>query len=104
MDSLNSVLIEGTIEGAVETVLKDEAAVCTFTISSNRFYKRAKEYQKEISFFNVMAWGEVAVKCALLSPGQGVRIVGRLWQSNTGAVLVRAEIVESKPESAEKKA
>ena len=38
-------------------------AVCKFTVAANRFYKREKEMQKEVSCFDVSAWTRLAEVC-----------------------------------------
>ena len=107
MNSLNSIILEGNI--VQEPVLRETSKgthVCTFSIMCMRTYKQNENYEKEISFFNIDAWGklaELSVKNG--TKGRGVRIVGRLKQSrwvdpdekNRSKISVVAEHVEFKP-------
>ena len=83
------------------------AAVCTFVLASNRYFKQDEETQKEVSFFEVTTWSRLAEVCGeYLKKGRGVRVVGRLKQDRwTGAeghgrskVSIVAEHVEFKPQ------
>jgi len=108
MNNLNSVLIEGEIFTA--PLIKSTpsgAQVCTFTLESRRFYQMKKGIDKEVSHFNVEAWGKLAENCAALGhTGRGIRVVGRLkeyhWTARDGEpvsrVTIVAEHVEFRPE------
>jgi single-strand DNA-binding protein len=83
------------------------AAVCSFALASNRFFKQDEETQKEVSFFEVTTWSRLAEVCGeYLKKGRGVRVVGRLkqdrWNSPEGQprskVSIVAEHVEFKPQ------
>ncbi|MCX7030702.1 MAG: single-stranded DNA-binding protein [Spirochaetes bacterium] len=83
------------------------AAVCSFALASNRFFKQNEETQKEVSFFEITTWPRLAEVCGeSLLKGRGVRVVGRLkqdrWTSpegqNRSKVSIMAEHVESKPQ------
>jgi single-strand DNA-binding protein len=83
------------------------AAVCSFVLASNRYFKQDEETQKEVSFFEVTTWTRLADICGeSLSKGRGVRVVGRLrqdrWNSPEGQprskVSIVAEHVEFKPQ------
>jgi single-strand DNA-binding protein len=39
------------------------AAVCTFTLASNRYSKEDKETQKEVSYFDITTWSRLAEAC-----------------------------------------
>ncbi|WP_428768994.1 single-stranded DNA-binding protein [Treponema sp. HNW] len=107
MNSLNSIILEGNI--VQEPVLRETAkgtSVCTFSIMCTRTYKQDEGYEKEISFFNIDAWGKLAeltVKNG--TKGRGVRVVGRLKQSrwvdseekNRSKISIVAEHIEFKP-------
>jgi single-strand DNA-binding protein len=36
------------------------SAVCSFLLSSNRFFMQDEETQKEVSFFDVTTWSQLA--------------------------------------------
>jgi single-strand DNA-binding protein len=83
------------------------AAVCSFALASNRYFKQDEEMQKEVSFFEVTTWSRLAEVCGeYLKKGRGVRVVGRLrqdrWNSPEGQprskVSIVAEHVEFKPQ------
>ena len=64
MNSLNSILIEGNLTRDPElTSTQRGTAVCTFSLASNRSYKQDEEYQKEVSFFEVETWAQLAENC-----------------------------------------
>jgi single-strand DNA-binding protein len=107
MNNLNSVLIEGNLVRDPELKYTPKgAAVCSFVLASNRFFKQDEETQKEVSFFDVTTWSRLAEVCGeYLKKGRGVRVVGRLkqdrWTSPEGQtrskVMIVAEHVEFKP-------
>jgi len=107
MNSLNSILMEGNLTKDPE--LKETAKgtkVCTFTVASNRYYKKDDEQQQEVSFFPVEVWAGLADSCnQYLKKGRGVRVVGRIKQDrwkdqddkNHEKFKIVAEHVEFKP-------
>jgi single-strand DNA-binding protein len=107
MNNLNSVLIEGNLVRDPELKYTPKgAAVCSFVLASNRFFKQDEETQKEVSYFDVTTWSRLAEVCGeYLKKGRGVRVVGRLkqdrWTSPEGQgrskVSIVAEHVEFKP-------
>ena len=108
MNNLNSVLIEGNMvrDPLIRSTTKG-TSVCNFTIASNRYYKQDSDFEKEVGFFDVEAWGKLGEICGNLGKkGRGVRVVGRLkqdrWMGNDGKnhnkVAIVAEHVEYRPE------
>ena len=108
MNPLNSILLEGNV--VKQPDIRETAkgtAVCTFSIASNRsFRSEAGIFDKEVSFFEVEAWGQLAIICCQqCTKGRGVRVVGRLKQGrwtdtagkNHSKVTIIAEHVELKP-------
>ena len=106
MNNLNSVLIEGNLvrDPQFKTTSKG-TPICTFTIASNRFYKQDSSLEKEVGFFEIESWSQLAETCHHQGrKGQGVRVVGRLrqerWNSTDGKshsrIYVVAEHVEFK--------
>ena len=107
MNSLNSILMEGNLTKDPE--IKETAKgtkVCTFTVASNRYYKKNDEQQQEVSFFPVEVWAGLADSCnQYLKKGRGVRVVGRIKQDrwtdqedkNHEKFKIVAEHVEFKP-------
>jgi single-strand DNA-binding protein len=80
--------------------------ICSFSVASNRYFKGDDGIEKEVSFFDVEAWGLLAENCnALGKKGRGVRLFGRLkqerWEKDgdrRSKVVIVAEHVEWKPE------
>jgi len=108
MNNLNSVLIEGNLvrDPLIRSTTKGRS-VCNFTIASNRYYKQDTNFEKEVGFFDVEAWGKLGDACGNLGrKGRGVRVVGRLkqdrWTGSDGKshnkVAIVAEHVEYRPE------
>ena len=108
MNHLNSVLIEGNITR--EPVLKKTSGdpVCTFVIASDRFYKKGSVKEKETGFFEIHAWGKLAVIAHSYGhKGRGIRVEGRLkhdrWNGPDGnqrsKIVIVAENLELRPEN-----
>ncbi len=108
LNNLNSVLIEGNLVRDPELKYTPKgAAVCTFALASNRYFKQDEETQKEVSYFEITTWSRLAEVCGeYLKKGRGVRVVGRLkqdrWTGPEGQarskVQIVAEHVEFKPQ------
>jgi single-strand DNA-binding protein len=114
MNNLNSILLEGNLtrDPVVKTTAKG-TTLCTFTVASNRYYKKSNDeagsgFEKETSFFDVEAWAKLAESCASLGrKGRGVRVAGRLkqdrWEDAEGKahskIYIVAEHVEYRPET-----
>lgn len=108
MNALNSLILEGNIEGeALMTTATTGVKVIYFTIAANRFYKNAAgENVTETSRFEVECYGEGYAKLLQhFENGRGVRLVGRLkqkcWKDEEGKsyskLIVIAEHIEFKP-------
>lgn len=99
MNSLNSVLVEGNLTADPEIqVLENGSKICTFTLASNRFFRKDDVQLSEVSFFSIEVWNRTADLCIkTLTKGRGVRVVGRLkqdrWEGPDGAYLSRVKIV-----------
>jgi single-strand DNA-binding protein len=108
LNNLNSVLIEGNLVRDPELKYTPKgAAVCSFALASNRYFKQDEETQKEVSYFDVTTWSRLAEVCGeYLKKGRGVRVVGHLkqdrWTSPEGQarskIQIVAEHVEFKPQ------
>jgi len=108
MNNLNSILVEGNLvrDALIRTTSKG-TQVCNFTMASNRWYKSENGMEKEVSFFDVTAWGKLGEACYNKGKkGRGVRVLGRLKQDrwvgedgkNRSKVFILAEHVEFRPE------
>ncbi|GHT67824.1 hypothetical protein FACS1894110_14070 [Spirochaetia bacterium] len=107
MNNLNSILVEGTLVEKPAFQDTRGKSFCTFTIASNRFYKKHKGIEKEVSHFEVEAFGKVAENTHNLGhEGRGVRVVGRLqqkkWNDSKGKeqskIVIVAEHIEFRPD------
>ncbi len=99
MDSLNTIIVEGSVvkEPLIKTTPKG-TQVCTFSIMTTRSFKKDDGYEKEISFFDVDAWGKLAASCEKnLHKGRGIRVVGRVkqnrWEGADGKKFAKINIV-----------
>jgi len=99
MNNLNSVLIEGNMvrDPTVRSTPKG-TQVCNFSIASNRYYRQDTNFEKEVGFFDVEAWGRLVDTCISQGrKGRGVRVVGRLkqgrWTGDDGKNHSRVSIV-----------
>jgi single-strand DNA-binding protein len=106
MNSLNSVLLEGTLAGEPGfSYSSDGIAHCSFCLKVN--YTDLKTKVKETYFFNINTFTRLAEVCGeYLHKGRGVRVIGRLVQSTIvdsesgvdhARVYIHAEHVEFKP-------
>jgi len=107
MNNLNSILLEGNLVRDPEVKYTSKGTcICEFTVASNRSFKVENEYQKEVSFFEIITWSKLAQTCAeYLKKGRGIRVVGRLKQSrwtgddgkNKTKISIIADHIEFKP-------
>ena len=108
MNNLNSVLVEGNlVRDPSFNRSKRGDPVANFTIASHRYYNSSGVMEKEVSFFDVVAWGARAEAVKLKGvKGRGVRVVGRLkqdrWTEEDGTkrskIEIYAEHVEFRPD------
>jgi single-strand DNA-binding protein len=109
VNPLNTVMIEGnTTRDAELKYANSGTAICKLSVAVNRFYKSGEGFEKEVSFFDVDTFGEVAKICAeKCHKGDAVRITGRLkqnrWTTTDGTsrsqVVVIADHVEIRPKA-----
>lgn len=74
------------------------AAVCTFSIATNRTFTSDGERKEEVDFHRIVAWNKLAELCGqLLKKGTRVFVSGRLqnrsWEGNDGQQRNVTEIV-----------
>ena len=103
MNQQNLVILEGNACRDAEIKYTPSGAVIgKMSVAVNRFYKTGEGFEKEVSFFDVDCFGEVAKLCGeKVRKGDEIRITGRMKQSrwthegqNRSAVIVVAERVE----------
>ena len=95
---MNRCLIIGNLcnEPQLRTV-KDNVAVCTFTVAVNRRNGGAKAGQIEADFFRVTAWRGLADNCnKFLSKGRKVAVTGAVsvsaYTTNNGETRANLEL------------
>jgi len=99
VNNLNSILIEGNLVRDPETKTTAKGTcLCTFSIASNRYYKQDGQTEKEVSYFDIVAWSKTGELCRNNGEkGRGVRVVGRLkqdrWTGTDGKPCSRITIV-----------
>lgn len=83
MNQLNSLILEGNLEGSVKYSEGDSGiGQASFSISVRRFYRsKDGENAEEVSYFDVQAYGNTVNLMRKAKEHQGLRIVGRLKQS-----------------------
>ncbi len=74
------------------------SAVLTFSIATNRRYKKGEEWVEDVTFHNVVVWGQRAQSLAQrLQKGTKAHVSGRLqtrsWDGQDGKKQYRTEIV-----------
>jgi len=102
MNNLNFTIIEGNACRDAEVKHTANSIIVKMSIANNRYYKTDKGFEKEVSFFDVDCFGEVAKLCAeKVKKGDPIRVSGRLKQSrwqhegqNRSTILIVAERVE----------
>ena len=72
--------------------------VASFGLAVNRRYQRNGEWEEQVSFFNVVAWGELGENCAAsLTKGSRAIVTGRLeqrsWETAEGDKRSVVEVV-----------
>lgn len=104
MNQLNSIILEGNLEGSVKYSEGDSGnGQASFTISVRRYYKsKDGDNAEEVSYFDVEVYGKMVGLMRKAREHQGLRVVGRLkqsvWEDDEGhtrsRVFVIAEHVE----------
>jgi single-strand DNA-binding protein len=108
MNDLNHCILEGNaVKDPVLRSTHKGTPVCNFAVACNRFFKGPGDPIREVSFFEIEAWGDLGKSCANMGRrGRGVRITGYLkqerWETadgdNRSKIILVAERVDWKPE------
>ena len=83
MNQQNLIIIEGNAcrDAEIKTTASG-ALIGKMSVAVNRFYKSGDGFEKEVSFFDVDCFGEVAKLCGeKVKKGDEIRITGRLKQT-----------------------
>jgi single-strand DNA-binding protein len=101
MASDNTVTVTGNVtrEPEIRYTATGQAA-CTLGVAVNRRWqnRQTQEWEEATSFFDVVAWRELAENVALsITKGSRVVVVGRLeqrsWEADDGGKRYKVEIV-----------
>jgi single-strand DNA-binding protein len=77
----NTTTITGNLTRAPETKAAGARNVTNLGLAVNRRYQVNGEWQEQVNFFNVVAWGELGDNAAAsLTKGNRVTVTGRLEQ------------------------
>ena len=98
--SLNKVLLIGNLTRDPELrYTPSGAAVCSFSIATNRYYVASDGTKKEeTEFIKIVSWNKLAELCSqLLTKGRKVYVEGRLqtrsWETPDGVAKQTTEVV-----------
>ena len=102
---MNLIIIEGNAcrDAEIKTTASG-ALIGKMSVAVNRYYKSGEGFEKEVSFFDVDCFGEVAKLCGeKVKKGDELRITGRLKQNrwtqdgvSRSTVIMVADRVEFK--------
>jgi len=96
MNDLNSVLLEGKIHvSPVLGLLNKTKRSCTLVVASSLLYKIGDTPNEELTMVRVETTGSLAERCAGLTIGRKVRVIGRIKFDTE--IYIEAEHVEFKP-------
>jgi single-strand DNA-binding protein len=111
LNDLNRVEIEGNIvQDPVFRNTPDGTTIASFSVATNRYYKKGDEPRREASYIDIEAWGRLGENCKTLAhKGRGCRVYGRLkqerWDGPDGSrrqkVIIIAKEIEYKAEKPE---
>ncbi len=96
---INKVELLGNLTDDVELrYTPSGAAVCNFSIATNRSYRSQDEWKDETEFHNIVVWGNLAEGFAQrVKKGTRVLITGRLqtrsWDGQDGQKKYKTEVV-----------
>lgn len=111
MLELNKVMLVGRLTRDPEvSSVGSGTALAKLGIAVNRRWKdKSGEYQEEVSFIDVTAWGKTADFCgAYLTKGKGVYVEGRLkmdaWEASDGTKRNKLTVTAERVQFAESRA
>jgi single-strand DNA-binding protein len=98
---INEIRLMGNVTSDVECKYTPSGTpVLTFSIATNRSYKKNDEYVDEVTYHNVVAWRNAESLAKRIVKGTRIYIEGRLtirsWEKN-GERRYRAEIITERP-------
>src|SRR3989304_1636126 len=97
--NLNKVFLIGNLTRDPETrALPSGQSVTSFSIATNRVYKKDGKQEKQTEFHNIVAFGRLAEICSqYLTRGKMILVEGRLvnrnWEAKDGTKKNRTEII-----------
>lgn len=99
MTSSNTITVVGNLTADPELrYLTSGTALATFSVACNRRYQKDGEWTEDTSFFDAVAWRDLADNiCESVSKGDRVIVSGRLeqrsWENDAGEKRSKVEIV-----------
>lgn len=79
MPNLNHISLAGHLGQDPETKFtQGNAQITTFTLATNRNYKKGDEWKTEVEWHKIICFGKTAEMAEKLSKGDGVFVEGRL--------------------------
>jgi single-strand DNA-binding protein len=100
---INSVIIEGNLTRDAEIKYSNSGtAIASLSVAFNDNYKKGTEEIKQTSFFDVVAFKDVALSCASFTKGNAVHVEGKIvqdrWRDSDGKDRSKVKIVAFKIE------
>jgi len=96
MNNLNSLVLEGTLEG--NATMNDKTANAIIAVNCSYINSKCEEVT-ETSHFTIEAYSKLAdLLLKFGKSGRGIRLVGKLKQVNDSIIIV-TEHIEFKPDS-----
>jgi single-strand DNA-binding protein len=102
LQEFNKVFVLGNLTREVESkITTGGMSIANFTVAVNRSYKSNDEWQQEVAFIDITAFGKQAENCSnYLEKGQKVLVEGRIkqesWTSKEGLKRSKLLIVAEK--------
>lgn len=98
MNSVNNVILTGNLTRAPEVWISDKGIiVANCSVALNHRYKVRDDWKDEVSYIDVVIFGQTAERVKGLSKGSAVLVVGRLqqrrWQTEGGQKRSKVEVV-----------
>lgn len=100
-DDINSVEIMGNVVKDPDLrYTPNGAGVLSFSVATNRSYKKGEEWVKEGTFHNIVVWNNADTLSQKIKKGTKLHIMGRLqtrsWDDKDGKKNYKTEIIAEK--------
>jgi len=100
-DDINNVEIMGNVVKDPDLrFTPNGAAVLSFSVATNRSYKKGEEWVKEGAFHNIVVWNNAETLAQKIKKGTKLHVMGRLqtrsWDDKEGKKNYKTEIISEK--------